>query len=318
MSKCSTFQPLAGHKYRIFKIQNPQNSNDVQEVSILTLLGNENSEAIFKLVDNEELAFYQLINRIEITISNSRAYKFINDKGNSKSFKDIQKSIKFLLEFTPRLHDIVKISKINQVYPDVLSDKNLSINILSSLLPQNPDSQFSNYIKLKNYSKNQIAVCDIKIGKQTYSPDACIEKKKIMNQKISESQKKFGYRILGLQMPDGQVISKNSCGKKNMQERITELNLMNFLAQADCIVIDDIIDRLDRLTNFFLTENKSFSFYSSSLLISYGPLGTIVKMIDFSHVYYDYDGNENYLHGLRSLRNHFDEYREKLMIQNKI
>mgnify|MGYP003341345787 CR=1 FL=1 len=74
---------------------------------------------------------------------------------------------------------------------------------------------------------------------------------------------------------------------------------MNFLAEANFNVIDEIIDKLDRLTDFFLTKNQSFSFYSSSLLISYGPLGTKVKMIDFSHVYYDNGGNENYLHGLR-------------------
>lgn len=76
-------------------------------------------------------------------------------------------------------------------------------------------------------------------------------------------------------------------------------------------VVREVIQRLNVIRAWFRTQNSSFSFRSSSILIVYetssdpaaGPF-VDVRMIDFAHVLKLENGlkvDENYLHGLENL-----------------
>ena len=75
-------------------------------------------------------------------------------------------------------------------------------------------------------------------------------------------------------------------------------------------MVKNILMKMDALIGWF-EEQTSLQFYGSSLLIIYNSetCEADVKMIDFAHVFYEAGkSDENFLFGIRNLRDAFYEY----------
>lgn len=186
-------------------------------------------------------------------------------------------------------------------------------------------------------------VLDIKVGRTTYDPMA--NEAKVQEQSTKYPRvRDFGFRVLG--MHTGLINRDKSYGKSlDNQEQVFEAieSFFESLYHMDrkVVVIGKMLDRLERILEWFETmNNNQIRFYSSSLLFIYDSgirkneeenneetlkrLGQSVRvgMIDFAHVFHSHDppegpsrsgsgtsiftsGNlnkdDNYLYGLRRL-----------------
>lgn len=161
---------------------------------------------------------------------------------------------------------------------------------------------------------NIISTADIKIGKVTYDPLASEAKKSRSNK--WECLPVLGYQYLGIKRNDEKLIDKSFCRGLKIDEiyKVHE----QFLPEVKCErsletrqkVVEKILVKIDAIIEWF-DEQKSLQFYGSSLLVIYNSetCEAEVKMIDFAHVFYEAGKtDENYLFGIRNLRDAFYEY----------
>jgi len=177
---------------------------------------------------------------------------------------------------------------------------------------------FKNSINSKNGVSNMnndsISTADIKIGKVTYDPLASEAKKSRSNK--WECLPVLGYQYLGIKRNDEKLIDKSFCRGLKIDEiyKVHE----QFLPEVKCKksletrqkVVKNILVKIDAIIEWF-HEQKSLQFYGSSLLVIYNSetCEAEVKMIDFAHVFYEAGkSDENYLFGIRNLRDAFYEY----------
>jgi 1D-myo-inositol-tetrakisphosphate 5-kinase/inositol-polyphosphate multikinase len=171
-------------------------------------------------------------------------------------------------------------------------------------------------------------VVDIKMGTQSYEPDATKEKR---DREISKypNQKIFGFRLVGMRNydpshpqsdPAGFVFFDKIFGRKlETKEELLEAFRIFFKHGDECErvrtdVISNLLLELRDILRWF-EENDCLGFYSSSLLMVFdGQLpashhNNIVakaKMIDFGHVTRNTKGDDGFLHGLKTLVALFD------------
>uniref|UniRef100_A0A7E4ZZQ7 Kinase n=1 Tax=Panagrellus redivivus TaxID=6233 RepID=A0A7E4ZZQ7_PANRE len=160
-------------------------------------------------------------------------------------------------------------------------------------------------------------IMDIKIGKVTYDPMAS-EAKRLAESIKSPFQTDFGFRILGYKLhPTETGLTREK--DKNWGRTRSPGNIKNaFLEYLEAIprnpkawpiVLRTFVHELTLMSNWFATQN-SIQLYSSSLLFVYEgdatrPPAATVKMIDFSHVFYDTKRDDNYIHGLSYIKKMF-------------
>jgi Inositol polyphosphate kinase len=215
-------------------------------------------------------------------------------------------------------------------------------------------------------------VMDIKMGTQTYEPDASDDKRLREIGKYPQ-QETFGFRIVGMRIYDPSHFDADESGYRRFHKEYGRslatiddiLGALRLFLSAGCVKrIDneeeprpdvDLNGSLNRLEEMessmspssavvaealasiesirlrassnllaelrpvigFFEENKSLSFYGSSLLLVYegdrtapNPDVATVKMIDFGRVQRQPHGDPGYLQGLRTIKSLFDKLRK--------
>lgn len=168
-------------------------------------------------------------------------------------------------------------------------------------------------------------VMDIKMGTETFEPDASSAKKEREMAKYPQ-QTEFGFRVAGnrVHLPthanadkNGYVYCRKDVGRSLATKKDVKRCFVEFLGlegldssvlPARLRVITKILLELRSLQHWF-RDNRSFRFFASSLLIAYEgdtkrteSLDMVnVKMIDFCHVRRKSGGDKGYLKGLTTL-----------------
>ncbi|KAL3937717.1 MAG: hypothetical protein SGBAC_007227 [Bacillariaceae sp.] len=166
----------------------------------------------------------------------------------------------------------------------------------------------------RRYSKP--CIVDVKMGTQSFEPDATDEKKVKEAAKYPQ-QADFGLRIVAMRVYNPSNTNANDSGYacyskhygRSLSTRRKLKEALQAFLSARCTVesISSILKKLEEIKAWFL-KNDSFCFYSSSILIVYegddeckelNP--PTVKMIDFARVCKQRGGDEGYLVGLSTL-----------------
>ncbi|CBY09140.1 unnamed protein product [Oikopleura dioica] len=228
-------------------------------------------------------------------------------------------------------------------YTEITKAASPETKILKTLCPRfygvvessEPNPAHSAFIRLEDLTRpfRDPCICDIKMGRVTYDPDATEEKKRRESVKylplINTGFQLLGCRISSDSGSKAQNLDKK-WGRSLEEDQLVNIGLGKFLSSAgpverNILVIKGILDRLLLIRDFFAVQTN-YRFYASSLLILYegyspaelGSQGSSdseddrsrlheprvdVRMIDFAHVW-NGDGvnlDENYLFGLNNL-----------------
>lgn len=225
-----------------------------------------------------------------------------------------------------------------------LNDETLSAEEVTRPFGIKPNS----YVLLNNVTKtfSHPCVLDIKMGTQTFEPDAPEEKKLYELGKYS-SQKYFGFRLTAMRIydpsnaetdEDGYIYYPKQFGRSLDTRESVKESLLKFLGGADLpkdvranrtTAIQTVLIKLKVMKGWF-RDNKSFAFYGSSILVVYegdtipNDVGGIeldtakAKMIDFGRVRRQPGGDVGYLKGLTTLIILFEEIlRESFLDESK-
>lgn len=168
-------------------------------------------------------------------------------------------------------------------------------------------------------------IMDIKMGTQTYEPDAPEEKKLREVTKFPE-QTSIGFRIVGLKFYDPGHPDADSSGVRTLSKSFGR-SLTTSVAILDTLrcflssiqhpellhdTLSQLVLRLQSLSRWF-DDNDRFSFYASSILIVHEgesqnkKAHVDIKMIDFGHVRRSQGGDDGYKAGLSILTLLFEE-----------
>ena len=166
-------------------------------------------------------------------------------------------------------------------------------------------------------------VIDIKMGTQTYEPDAPPSKLQRELQKYP-SQSAFGFRIVGMRIYDPaigtyvyrnkkfgtELLCRNDC--KDALKEFFQIKDSSQPTNGLCNPLLGVMSKLNRIRAWFKSSNTTLTFYASSLLIAYEGSADIwysaesipepsLKMIDFAHVCRKEGGDPGYVHGIDNL-----------------
>jgi len=163
-------------------------------------------------------------------------------------------------------------------------------------------------------------IIDIKMGTQTYEPDAtqCKQYREIQKYPL---QSEFGFRVVGMKVYDSaetkyrywdksfgaSLLSRNDC--KNAFKSFFQCDGTKIDTRR---VLSHVLNKLTQIKTWFKNKNTTLAFYASSILIVYeghidhrcndGPtLDPMLKMIDFAHVCRRVGGDSGYLRGIDNL-----------------
>ncbi|CAD6188889.1 unnamed protein product [Caenorhabditis auriculariae] len=150
------------------------------------------------------------------------------------------------------------------------------------------------------------ASIDIKIGKQTFGPDAT-EAKKLKEIETNPVQGTLGYRVLGYRIAEQEDNTFKKDPKWRSEENRMISAVQEFFDQAHDVHIikEQLLEKLGHIKK--VAGKRRFHMYSSSILIVYEndrncEQNVDVRMIDFSHVHPGMGlPDDNYLFGLNRL-----------------
>jgi len=166
-------------------------------------------------------------------------------------------------------------------------------------------------------------VLDIKMGQNTYEPDATPAKKESQENKYPE-QRIFGFRVVGMNVYDPSHAESNQDGfrtfDKNFGRQLrSSHDIQNALSvyfdlqignekKRTNLLIQNLVQQLEMLRMHLADCNDGIAFIASSILIIYEgdallctPENFTVKMIDFAHVRYSSGGDLSYIYGLDTI-----------------
>ncbi|CAJ1917540.1 unnamed protein product [Cylindrotheca closterium] len=232
-----------------------------------------------------EIGFYDLVNDLA-------------DRSNQKlsNQKDLFSS---LSTFVPKYYGVAKVKRDQLDTSAVTGEEDAEYIILEDLT--------------RNYSKP--CIIDVKMGTQSFEPDASDEKKLKEAGKYPQ-QTDFGLRIVGMRVynpsnananDDGYVHYSKHFGRSlNTRCKLKEAFRAFIGTRGNGESISNVLEQLEEIKAWFL-KNNYFGFYSSSIMIVYEgdedkeSSPPIVKMIDFARVRRQRGGDEGYLLGLNTL-----------------
>jgi 1D-myo-inositol-tetrakisphosphate 5-kinase/inositol-polyphosphate multikinase len=187
-----------------------------------------------------------------------------------------------------------------------------------------------------NFSKP--CVIDVKIGSQSYEPDAT-EEKRTREQRKYPAQSELGFRIVGMRIYDpshseacdnGFVFYSKEFGRSLATREDVKSAFVTYFGTGTVegpnlsvrsMSISNILSHL-RSIQLWFNDNDSIRFYASSLLIAYegntesGANTDMVdvKMIDFGRVRREAGGDPGYLLGLETII----QLLEEILLKSKI
>jgi len=179
------------------------------------------------------------------------------------------------------------------------------------------------YIILEDLTRNYSKPCiiDVKMGTQSFEPDASDEKK-VQEVAKYQQQADFGLRIVAMRVYNPSNANADNSGyvyysKHYGRSLSTRCKLKEafraFFGGQRTLAISNVQKQLQEIKAWFL-KNDCFCFYSSSVMIVYEGDGECkesspptVKMIDFARVRKQRGGDEGYLVGLNTLATLLDE-----------
>lgn len=192
-------------------------------------------------------------------------------------------------------------------------------------------TKLDSYILLNNVTTNFSKPCvlDIKLGTETFEPDAPDEKKAYELTKYP-AQSDFGFRLTAMRIYDPSNPKASECGyvyypkqfgrsldtRESMKQALVLFlggaNLPKEIRANRTTAIQRILSRLKLIKGWFC-DNDAFSFYGSSILMIYEgdtvhneaegihlDMGR-AKMIDFGRVRRNPQGDMGYLRGVTTL-----------------
>lgn len=161
-------------------------------------------------------------------------------------------------------------------------------------------------------------IIDIKMGTQTYEPDAPKSKQLREMQKFP-MQSEFGFRIVGMRVYDPAAGKYKFCDKsfgtklstiydcKCALKAFFQCDNSSEATSTSIIVISSVARELRKIKSW-LEYNTTLAFYASSILIAYeGSFFTdatsdpTLKMIDFTHVCRRIGGDSGYIRGVENI-----------------
>jgi len=159
-------------------------------------------------------------------------------------------------------------------------------------------------------------VMDIKVGTETYEPDAPLEKQRREASKYPP-QTVLGLRIVDMRIhdphhPDGDALGFRMFGKALGRSLLTRSSVLEalrlFFSRRNSILqLHRLVAKLKSLSTWF-EDNDRLSFYASSILFVYegdrqanNVEHVELKMIDFGHVRRSSCGDKGYKIGLTTL-----------------
>jgi 1D-myo-inositol-tetrakisphosphate 5-kinase/inositol-polyphosphate multikinase len=192
---------------------------------------------------------------------------------------------------------------------------------------------YDSYLLLQDTTVNFSKPCviDIKVGSQSYEPDATEEKRKREHSKYP-AQASFGFRIVGMRIhdpshreacKDGFVFYSKQFGRSLLSREELKQAFVTYFGSRSVNTsqsnkrsntISNILCHLKSIQHWF-QDNDSICFYASSLLIAYegnsetseNPDMVNVKMIDFGRVRRQAGGDPGYLLGLNTITSLLEE-----------
>jgi 1D-myo-inositol-tetrakisphosphate 5-kinase/inositol-polyphosphate multikinase len=277
-------------------------------------------------------AFGEWLDTLAMAVAISVKDEFVLDA--EKRLRKLRKALKKeaeilrqLVKFSPKYYGVLG-------QQEVWSDSEYGLTDSTYLLLQDLTINFS-----------KPCVMDLKMGCQSYEPDADEEKRLLEISKYPQ-QAEFGFRIVGMRMYDPlhpeadekgfryfgkafgrslhtrdkvvgafrtflnagigyEVVDANGGGANGHQS-----SLMNSRNRT----ISNLLVQLRQLRRWF-DENKSLKFYASSLLIVFEGDRTremeCIKMIDFGRVRREAGGDLSYQYGLNQIKSIFSEIMEE-------
>jgi len=292
------------------------------EKGIRCIIPSIDGQTIIKLIQppprgQKELMFYRhLLSNQEVQAA-IQSYDVFSDSGVSSNHDNECENPNNSTHHSPK-EEIRKnshaIQCLQQSIGGLIKQPELVEELVSSFIPKfhglyNIDGY--DYLEIERIGNKfkSASFTDIKIGKVTYDPNASEEKKRKSNAKWGPLPQ-FGYQFLGIKR-GSEDLRNRSFGRS-----LTAENIKNgydaFLpeeASLKKLVKERIVEKLSRLIGWF-EKQRSFQFYGSSLLIAYcNETGEVdMKMIDFAHVFYEDMVDENYLFGIKKLREGFIKF----------
>lgn len=234
-----------------------------------------------------------------------------------------QNLLKQLHPFLPQYFGVIERK------PDEASSSSPKMQALNGRRNELPTG--ISYLMLEDITAKYKKPCtiDIKMGKQSYEPDADKEKQEREIKKYPQ-QKEFGLRIVGMRVYDpahkeacsnGFVFFTKHYGRSlRARAKLKQALQIFFRAGSSVRSLACVLAQLREIKDWFVS-NDSFSFYASSLLISYEAewdnsnrpqnMAT-VKMIDFGRVQRQDGGDEGYLLGLNTMTTLLEEVLSEL------
>lgn len=180
------------------------------------------------------------------------------------------------------------------------------------------DGEGDDYIILEDLTKKYSKPCimDVKMGTQSFEPDATDEKKDKEAAKYPQ-QADFGLRIVAMRVynpsstnadDNGYIHYSKHYGRSlSTRPKLKEAFQTFVGTEGTGESMSNILKQLGEIKAWFL-KNDFFSFYSSSIMIIYEgddgckePSPPTVKMIDFARVRRQRGSDEGYLVGLETL-----------------
>lgn len=272
-----------------------------------------------------EVAFYEAV--MKNTSFNQRG-------DEASSYRPLKVLDSLALRFAISLQDPVIVSSEQSLIKSLQSSKR-ETNLLQRLVNFTPAyygvvhlSWDTDYIVLQDVTANFAKPCviDIKMGTQTYEPDASTEKRNLERNKYVH-QTTFGMRIVSMRLFDPEHADADERGYRSFPKSfgrelnsreavltalktffscgVTDSSSNNVTPKLRARVISSIVAQLRQLHDWFECNDR-LAFYASSLLLVYDGDScrgdaTSAKMIDFGHVRRQRGGDHGYAFGLRTL-----------------
>jgi len=168
------------------------------------------------------------------------------------------------------------------------------------------------------FGKANCCTLDIKMGTQTYGPDASEQKKRDMGSKDVESTtKELGQRITGYKTWKGEAgflkVGKDVSKKITKYEYSDHLKIFfdngkgirKDIVKHYLVLLRELLEWQKEQTEFMLISSSILFCYDASNPEANGDM----KMIDFAHVYDLRDGvhDDGFIFGLKLLIKYFEE-----------